>query len=91
MDEFAETFKSFHVGRDIQRELATPFDRSKSHPAALTKSKYGTNNKELLKACLDREFTLMKRMAFVHVFKTIQVSLIATLIIHKKEKKHFYS
>ncbi|KAJ1435142.1 P-loop containing nucleoside triphosphate hydrolase [Sesbania bispinosa] len=71
-NEFAESFKSFHVGRAIQRELATPFDRFKSHPAALTKSKYGTSKKELLKACLEREFTLMKRMAFVRIFRLIQ-------------------
>ncbi|KAK7243373.1 hypothetical protein RIF29_38167 [Crotalaria pallida] len=75
VNEFAESFKSFHVGRDIQTELATPFDRSKSHPAALTKSKYGTTKKALLKACLAREYTLMKRMAFIYVFKIIQLEL----------------
>lgn len=81
MSEFAESFKSFHVGRAIQRELATPFDKSKSHPAALTKSKYGASKKELLKACLAREFTLMKRMAIVFILRLIQVSNISTTII----------
>ncbi|OIV98220.1 hypothetical protein TanjilG_18759 [Lupinus angustifolius] len=77
VDEFAKTFMSFHVGSAIQRELATPFDRSKSHPAALTKSKYGTNKKELLMACLEREFILTKRMAFVHIFRIIQMQISA--------------
>ncbi|KAE9604447.1 putative sulfate-transporting ATPase [Lupinus albus] len=77
VNEFAKSFMSFHVGKAIQRELATPFDRSKSHPAALTKSKYGTNKKELLMACLEREFILTKRMAFVHIFRLIQMQISA--------------
>ncbi|KAG9131354.1 hypothetical protein Leryth_006179 [Lithospermum erythrorhizon] len=36
VSEFAEAFQSFHVGRRLGDELATPFDKSKSHPAALT-------------------------------------------------------
>jgi hypothetical protein len=47
--KFAEAFKSFHVGRAMLNELAVPFDKSKSHPAALTTSKYGVSKKELLK------------------------------------------
>lgn len=79
VDEFAKAFKSFHVGRAIQRELGTPFNRSKSHPASLTRSKYGTNIKELMKACLSREVILMKRSAHFHILKTIQVSSIPLL------------
>lgn len=83
VSEFAESFKSFHVSRTIQRELATPFDKSKSHPAALTKSKYGNNLKELLKACLAREFTLMKRMASVCILRLFQVSTTTTTVQEK--------
>ena len=73
--EFAEAFQSFHVGRKIGDELATPFDKAKSHPAALTTRKYGIKKEELLKTCLSREFLLMKRNSFVYIFKFIQVSL----------------
>ncbi|KAJ1384158.1 P-loop containing nucleoside triphosphate hydrolase [Sesbania bispinosa] len=34
--EFAEAYQSFHVGRILGDELATEFDKSKSHPSALT-------------------------------------------------------
>lgn len=61
--EFVEAFKSFHVGRANEQELRTPFDRSKNHAAALMKSKYGASKRELLKACLSREATLMRRDA----------------------------
>ena len=72
--EFAEAFQSFHIGQKLGDDLAIPFDKSKSHPTALTKDKYGVSKKELLKACVSREFLLMKRNLFVYVFKMIQVS-----------------
>lgn len=73
--EFSEAFQSFHVGRKIGDELATPFDKSSGHPAALTTKKYGVNKKELFKACVSRELLLMKRNSFVYFFKMFQVSI----------------
>ncbi|KAL6296586.1 hypothetical protein ACE6H2_004728 [Prunus campanulata] len=75
--EFAEAFQSFHIGRKLGDELATPFDKSKSHPAALTTMKYGVSKKELLKACISREYLLMKRNSFVYIFKMTQLTLMA--------------
>jgi hypothetical protein len=43
------------------------YDRRKSHPAALTTKKYGVG-KELFKASFSREYLLMKRNSFVHIF-----------------------
>ncbi|KAK1434083.1 hypothetical protein QVD17_11001 [Tagetes erecta] len=77
--EFAEAFQSFHVGRKIANDIATPFDKSKSHPAALTTKKYGLNNKDLLKACTDREILLMKRNSFVYFFKLFQLTVMALI------------
>ncbi|MED6179317.1 ABC transporter G member 40, partial [Stylosanthes scabra] len=34
--QFAEAFQSFHIGRKLTEEISVPFDKSKSHPAALT-------------------------------------------------------
>ncbi|XP_076908406.1 pleiotropic drug resistance protein 1-like [Bidens hawaiensis] len=75
--EFAEAFQSSHVGRKIANDVATPFDKSKSHPAALTTEKYGLDSKELLKACTDREILLMKRNSFVYIFKLFQLTVMA--------------
>lgn len=72
--EFSDAFRSFHVGRKLAAELSIPFDKSKSHPAALTTSKYGISKRELLKACIARELLLMKRNSFVYIFKFFQVS-----------------
>ncbi|KAL5974593.1 Pleiotropic drug resistance protein 2 [Asimina triloba] len=65
--EFVECFKSFHVGQQLEEELRTPFDRNKTHPAALATEKYGISNWELFRACFAREWLLMKRNSFVLV------------------------
>ena len=75
VQEFAEAFQSFHVGQKISDELRTPFDKSKSHRAALTTETYGVGKRELLKANISRELLLMKRNSFVYIFKLTQVSI----------------
>ncbi|XP_057720867.1 pleiotropic drug resistance protein 1-like [Arachis stenosperma] len=77
--EFADAFQSFHVGRRLGDELSTEFDKSKSHPAALTTKKYGVGKWELLKACLAREYLLMKRNSFVYTFKLCQLAVMAII------------
>lgn len=71
--EFAEAFQSFRIGQKLGDELATPFDKSKGHPTALTQTRYGVGKKELFKACVSREFLLMKRNSFFYIFKLTQV------------------
>nr|AGT28053.1 pleiotropic drug resistance transporter 1 [Panax ginseng] len=77
--EFAEAYQSFHVGLKMVDDLAIPFDKSKSHPAALTTEKYGVNKKELLKALTAREVLLMKRNSFVYIFKLFQLTTMAVI------------
>ncbi|KAK9078285.1 hypothetical protein SSX86_002342 [Deinandra increscens subsp. villosa] len=79
--EFAESFQSFHVGKRLGDDLATPFDKSRSHPAALTTDKYGLKRKALLKACIEREILLMKRNSFVYYFKLTQASLLVMAFV----------
>ncbi|KAK1273115.1 putative pleiotropic drug resistance protein 7 [Acorus gramineus] len=88
--EFADAFQAFHIGRRLNEELATPFDKSKSHPAALTTSRYGASNKELLKALIWREYLLMKRNSFAYVFKAVQLTVIAfiTMTVFLRTKMH---
>lgn len=86
--EFVEGFSSFQVGQQIASELKVPYDKSKVHPAALVKKKYGISNMELFKACFDREWLLMKRNSFVFIFKIFQItimSLIAMTVFFRTE------
>ncbi|KAG0461194.1 hypothetical protein HPP92_021491 [Vanilla planifolia] len=79
VNEFSEAFLSFHVGSKQQQELSTPFDRSRNHPAALTTSNYGISKMELLKACMSREWLLMKRNSFVYIFKVVQLIILGMI------------
>ncbi|CAL5359016.1 unnamed protein product [Camellia sinensis] len=79
VNEFAKAFLSFHIGQKLGDELAVPFDKAKSHPAALTTKKYGVSKKELLKALASREYLLMKRNSFVYIFKFTQLIIIALI------------
>ncbi|KAH7352818.1 hypothetical protein KP509_19G065600 [Ceratopteris richardii] len=79
VEKFAEAFKKFHVGQNIQREVAMPFDRSRSHPAALVTKKYGLDKNEIFKACLAREVLLWKRNSFMYIFKTCQLAVMSLL------------
>ncbi|CAJ1898805.1 unnamed protein product [Sphenostylis stenocarpa] len=78
-EEFSEAHKSFHVGKSLREELATVFDKSKSHPAALTTKKYGVGKWELIKACLSREYLLFKRNSFTYTFKLVQLAAQGTI------------
>ncbi|KEH23973.1 drug resistance transporter-like ABC domain protein [Medicago truncatula] len=78
-EEFSEAFQSFHVCRRLGDELGTEFDKSKSHPAALTTKKYGVGKFELLKACSSREYLLMKRNSFVYIFQLCQLAVMAMI------------
>ncbi|XP_023759510.2 ABC transporter G family member 29 [Lactuca sativa] len=75
--EFSERFNRFHVGENLKKELSVPYDKNKSHKAALVFEKYLVPKMELLKASWDKEWLLMKRNAFIYVFKSIQIVFIA--------------
>ncbi|XP_061340257.1 ABC transporter G family member 39-like isoform X2 [Gastrolobium bilobum] len=77
--EFVESFHSFPIGEQLTTDLGVPYDRRKTHPAALVKDKYGLSNWELLKACFSREWLFMKRDSFVYIFKTTQITIMSIL------------
>uniref|UniRef100_A0A0A0LGJ3 ABC transporter domain-containing protein n=1 Tax=Cucumis sativus TaxID=3659 RepID=A0A0A0LGJ3_CUCSA len=77
--DFLRGFNSFSIGQHLASDLETPYDKSRIHPAALVKEKYALSNWELFKACFSREMLLMKRNAFIYVFKTIQITIMAII------------
>ncbi|XP_028768400.1 pleiotropic drug resistance protein 2-like [Neltuma alba] len=89
--EFVNHFKSYTIGKRLYHELEAPFDRTKTHRAALVKEKYGISQVELFKACFSREWLLMKRNSFIYIFKTSQIiimSLITMTVFLRTEMKH---
>lgn len=70
---FARMFKELPMGKTLYEELARPFEKTEFHRSALSFEIYSFKKWELLKACLSREWLLMKRNSFFHVFKSAQV------------------
>ncbi|XP_068647908.1 ABC transporter G family member 32-like [Aristolochia californica] len=88
---FAETFRSFHVGKNLLVELATPYDRHCNHPAALSTATYGAKRTDLLKTSFSWQLLLMRRNSFIYVFKFIQllfVSLITMTVFFRTTMHH---
>ncbi|XP_010267164.1 PREDICTED: ABC transporter G family member 36-like [Nelumbo nucifera] len=77
--EFVNRFRRFHVGLRLENELSVPYDKNRSHKAALVFSKYSISKTELLKIAFDREWLLLKRNAFVYIFKTVQIIIMALI------------
>ncbi|PHT65158.1 Pleiotropic drug resistance protein 1 [Capsicum annuum] len=75
--EFAQCFNDFRVGQQLSDDLGVPYEKSKAHPASLVTKKYGISNKELFKACLSREWLLMKQNSFLYIFKTFQITVMS--------------
>ncbi|KAL2642881.1 hypothetical protein R1flu_010468 [Riccia fluitans] len=77
--EFAELFKSSDVGRKLAAELGVPYDRSKSHKAALVYEKFSDTVKDLFWAVYEKEWLLVKRNSFIYVFKSTQIGIMALI------------
>ncbi|CAL5375852.1 unnamed protein product [Camellia sinensis] len=77
--EFANRFKRFYVGLSLENELSVPYDKAESHNAALVYKKYSVPKIELLKACFEKEWLLIKRNSFIYVFKTVQIIIVAII------------
>ncbi|KAF8101841.1 hypothetical protein N665_0201s0154 [Sinapis alba] len=79
VDTFSNTFKDIEIGRKLEESLSKPYDKSKPHKDALSSKAYSLPNWELFRACLSREFLLMKRNYFLYLFKTFQLVLSAII------------
>ncbi|GLU07182.1 hypothetical protein SLE2022_241490 [Rubroshorea leprosula] len=79
IDKFRAAFKAFHVGQKLDEELCRPFNKNESQKSALSFNIYTLKKWELFKACMAREWLLMKRNSFIHIFKTGQLVVIALI------------
>ncbi|BBM99977.1 ATP-binding cassette, subfamily G (WHITE), member 2, PDR [Marchantia polymorpha subsp. ruderalis] len=79
VEQFAKAFKHHSEGITLQKELAIPYDRNKSHKAALIRERYSVSTMQLFKINFEKEYLLMKRNSFVYFFRIFQVSLVGLL------------
>lgn len=67
----------------MNEDLSQKFNKNTFHDSALIFNKLAVSNWELLKACMAREWVLMKRNSFVHAFKSAQVRVSSVKMIYK--------
>ncbi|XP_058191658.1 pleiotropic drug resistance protein 3-like isoform X3 [Rhododendron vialii] len=77
VDLFCKKFKESNFGKKVDEDLSKPFTKSQSHKNAISFSKYSLPKWELFKACMSREYLLMRRNSFIYVFKTVQLVITA--------------
>ncbi|XP_058191654.1 pleiotropic drug resistance protein 3-like isoform X2 [Rhododendron vialii] len=77
VDLFCKKFKESTFGKKVDEDLSKPFTKSQSHKKAISFSKYSLSKWELFRACMSREYLLMRRNSFIYVFKTIQLVITA--------------
>ncbi|XP_077235594.1 ABC transporter G family member 45-like [Tasmannia lanceolata] len=81
VEKFVESFCSFRLGRLIENQLLQPFSQKRSDSSVLSKENYHILKWEQFKACFSRELLLMKRNSLAHLFKTMQISVLAFVVM----------
>ena len=81
VNQFVDKFQQFYVGKNLVDELLTLYDNSTSHKATLSFIRYSERKFDLLKACFDREWLLMKHNCFLFIFMFVQVTWMARILI----------
>ncbi|XP_044477754.1 pleiotropic drug resistance protein 3-like isoform X1 [Mangifera indica] len=79
VDMFCQKFKESPLGKKLDEDLSVLYDKSKCHKDALSFNVYSLSKWQLLRACMSREYLLLKRNYFLYVFKTTQIVIIATV------------
>ncbi|KAK3206522.1 hypothetical protein Dsin_020568 [Dipteronia sinensis] len=76
VEEIAKAFKKSKFGKSVESSVDVPYDKSKSHPSALSKTKYAVSNWELFSTNFSRELLLIDRHRFLYIFRTCQVAFV---------------
>ncbi|KAJ0079826.1 hypothetical protein Patl1_23926 [Pistacia atlantica] len=79
VDIFSQKFNESPLGEKLREDLSVSYDKSKSHKDALSFNVYSLSKWQLFRACMSREFLLMKRNSLVYVLKISQLFVIALI------------
>lgn len=79
IEKFAESFRSSYLPRLVEDNLCRSNNTEKSKQAKTSASRR-ISRWNIFKACFSREVLLLKRNSPVHIFKTVQITLLALVI-----------
>ncbi|KAF9593002.1 hypothetical protein IFM89_019729 [Coptis chinensis] len=78
-DYFIKKFQACSIGQKIDEELLNKSNRCELQKNGISFSIYSLRKLELFRACVAREWLLMKRNPFVYIFKSAQIVVVAIL------------
>ncbi|VAI26081.1 unnamed protein product [Triticum turgidum subsp. durum] len=78
IENFAESFRSSYLPRLVQDKLLVP--NSSRVKSAEVKTRLGMSRWNIFKACFSREVLLLKRNSPIHIFTTVQITILALVI-----------
>ncbi|KAL8147902.1 hypothetical protein AgCh_005286 [Apium graveolens] len=77
-EEFGSRFKRFQIGKKLDDDLSQPIHKAVPSDSALSFTKFTSpRNWQIFKACIAREWLLMKRNSFLYAFKAAQLVVAA--------------
>ncbi|MCD7449972.1 drug-responsive transcription factor pdr3 [Datura stramonium] len=79
VDTLSRKFKESPCRKKLNEELSVAYEKSRCHRNSITFRDYSLPKWELFRACMSREFLLMKRNSFIYIFKTVQLVIIASI------------
>ncbi|KAH7832973.1 hypothetical protein Vadar_001925 [Vaccinium darrowii] len=79
VDSFCKKFKDSTFGKMVDDELSDAYTESQSYKNGISFSKYALSKWALFRACMSREYLLMRRNSFIYVFKSVQLIIAASM------------
>ncbi|KAL6900988.1 hypothetical protein ACP4OV_005664 [Aristida adscensionis] len=77
IEKFAKSFRTFYLPRLVDDKLCSPNNSGKEIKMSKSRTMSRWN---IFKACFSRELLLLKRNSPVHIFKAIQITIMALVI-----------
>ncbi|KAL5221098.1 hypothetical protein ABZP36_025811 [Zizania latifolia] len=80
IEKFAEFFRTSYLPRLVENNHLKPTNAGKSKEVKTSNTSRRISRWNIFKACFSREVLLLKRNSPVHIFKTIQITVLALVI-----------
>ncbi|KAJ1269487.1 hypothetical protein BS78_07G215800 [Paspalum vaginatum] len=80
IEKFAESFRTSYLPLLGEGKLCSSYSTGKSKAVKVNANRRQISRWKIFKACFSREVLLLKRNSPVHVFKTIQITIMALVI-----------
>eukprot|EP00268_Persea_americana_P059369 TRINITY_DN7275_c2_g1_i2.p1 TRINITY_DN7275_c2_g1~~TRINITY_DN7275_c2_g1_i2.p1 ORF type:complete len:1223 (-),score=195.79 TRINITY_DN7275_c2_g1_i2:74-3238(-) len=81
VEKFVECFRSSHHYRLVEQELLRPFEMVEDDSSLVSRGSFRISKWEIFKTCFSRELLLMERNFSAHLFKAVQILVLAFVVM----------